>query len=75
MGRTAPDALGAIGFFRAMLADPELREAAGYPADLSPLLGRNLACWCRPSEPCHADVLLDLANGDRPTDAEGGAQP
>lgn len=23
---------------------------------------RNLACWCQPGEPCHADVLLDLAN-------------
>jgi hypothetical protein len=24
--------------------------------------GRNLACWCKPGEPCHADVLLKLAN-------------
>lgn len=22
----------------------------------------NLACWCRPDDPCHADVLLALAN-------------
>jgi len=26
------------------------------------LRGKNLACWCKPSEPCHADVLLELAN-------------
>ncbi len=26
--------------------------------------GKNLACWCAPSEPCHADVLLELANSD-----------
>lgn len=27
-----------------------------------PLLrGKNLACWCAPGAPCHADVLLDLA--------------
>nr|WP_295465295.1 DUF4326 domain-containing protein [Mesorhizobium sp.] len=26
------------------------------------LRGKNLACWCRPGSPCHADVLLDLAN-------------
>lgn len=26
------------------------------------LAGKNLACWCRPGEPCHADVLLELAN-------------
>ena len=25
------------------------------------LHGMNLLCWCAP-EPCHADVLLDLAN-------------
>jgi hypothetical protein len=24
--------------------------------------GKNLACWCRPGEPCHADVLLRIAN-------------
>lgn len=26
------------------------------------LRGRNLACWCKPGEPCHADVLLEIAN-------------
>ena len=26
------------------------------------LAGRNLACWCPLDEPCHADVLLDIAN-------------
>jgi len=26
------------------------------------LRGKNLACWCKPGAPCHADVLLDLAN-------------
>jgi hypothetical protein len=25
-------------------------------------LGRDLACWCPLDEPCHADVLLELAN-------------
>jgi len=27
------------------------------------LVGRDLMCWCPPGEPCHADVLLELANG------------
>ncbi|RAK51632.1 DUF4326 domain-containing protein [Phenylobacterium soli] len=66
LGRCAPDAEGAVGFFRAMFGDAELREAAGYPADLSPLRGKSLACWCRPGEPCHADVLLELANPPQP---------
>lgn len=26
------------------------------------LAGRDLACWCPLDEPCHADVLLELAN-------------
>src|SRR5262245_56540203 len=26
------------------------------------LRGKNLACWCKPGNPCHADVLLVLAN-------------
>jgi hypothetical protein len=26
------------------------------------LAGHNLACWCRPGTPCHADVLIALAN-------------
>ena len=26
------------------------------------LRGKNLACWCPLDKPCHADVLLDIAN-------------
>nr|WP_240533987.1 DUF4326 domain-containing protein [Aeromonas veronii] len=25
---------------------------------------QNLACWCKPGEACHADVLLALANDE-----------
>ena len=38
-------------------ADPA-RVAAARAA----LRGRDLACWCAPHAPCHADVLLELAN-------------
>jgi len=27
------------------------------------LAGRNLACWCASGEACHADILLEIANG------------
>lgn len=27
------------------------------------LRGKNLACWCPEGEPCHADILLEVANG------------
>lgn len=30
--------------------------------DLKSLRGKNLACWCQIDQPCHADVLLEIAN-------------
>jgi hypothetical protein len=30
---------------------------------LGELRGKNLACWCPLDQPCHADVLLEIANG------------
>src|SRR5688500_7708213 len=30
--------------------------------DLTELRGKDLACWCPLDQPCHADVLLELAN-------------
>jgi|SRR5690554_4636429 len=30
--------------------------------DLAPLRGKDLACWCPLDRPCHADVLIELAN-------------
>jgi hypothetical protein len=29
---------------------------------LKRLRGKDLACWCPLDQPCHADVLLELAN-------------
>lgn len=37
----------------------EFREMA---ASLDELRGHDLACWCSLATPCHADVLLELAN-------------
>jgi len=28
----------------------------------SALAGKDLACWCPLDQPCHADVLLEIAN-------------
>lgn len=33
------------------------------PSFLAPLRGKDLICWCTP-EPCHADILLEYANGE-----------
>lgn len=32
------------------------------PKCLEPLRGKNLVCWCKTDAPCHADILLELAN-------------
>lgn len=39
---------GVVGFNRFWVADH--------------LRGKDLACWCPLDQPCHADVLLELAN-------------
>ena len=31
------------------------------------LRGKTLCCWCRLDQPCHADVLLELANAPSPS--------
>lgn len=31
---------------------------------LAELRGKDLACWCKDGDPCHADILLELANGE-----------
>ncbi len=47
------------------------RIAAGAPPTIdeiqTTLRGHNLACWCKPGEPCHADVLIEMANPPCPT--------
>lgn len=40
------------------------RRVGGHPAEMirSLLRGKDLVCWCPLDHPCHADVLLELAN-------------
>lgn len=49
----------AVRLFRERIMDdnPGMQIAAQ-----AHLVGKNLACWCPPDEPCHADVLLVMAN-------------
>ena len=37
---------------------------------LDEIRGRDLACWCPLDEPCHADVLLEIANQPAAADRE-----
>ena len=48
----------------AIVDSPSMEEQEAYRAmirrDAHELQGKNLACWCRPDQRCHADVLLQL---------------
>lgn len=43
-----------------------------YLASIDALRGKDLACWCPLDQPCHADVLLAVANPEDGTDQEAG---
>lgn len=36
----------------------------------SELRGKDLACWCPLDQPCHADILLEIANWVAPREPE-----
>ena len=49
----------AVRLYRAAMG--RLRSSPeAFDAFLAPLAGFNLACWCEPDRPCHADALLDF---------------
>ena len=39
-------------------------SAYGHPSEAARafLRGRDLCCWCRLDQPCHADIWLEIAN-------------
>lgn len=49
------DRATAVEFYRRLIA-------VSPPRDIGFLRGKNLACWCALDKPCHADVLLEIAN-------------
>lgn len=51
----------AVQSYRAWI-DARMRSDRDFCHTVAGLRGKNLACWCRLGEPCHADVLLELAN-------------
>ena len=40
-----------------------LCKVARGELDLSWLNGKDLACWCRLDQGCHADILMELCGG------------
>ena len=60
----------AVTMYREWIESALAREATRGEnhtrAALNDLRGKNLACWCPLDQPCHADVLLELANQGTP---------
>jgi hypothetical protein len=56
-----PTLADALACYREMLTVGNSDHAALID-DIGELRGKNLACWCELDQPCHADVLLELAN-------------
>lgn len=64
-----------VELYRRTLIEPDRGMLGGYPsakghyAKVTPedirreLAGKDLVCWCPTFEPCHADLLLEIANG------------
>lgn len=53
----------AVQFFRTALLN-ERGLVPFTPDDVRrELRGKDLACWCAPGVDCHADVLIEVANG------------
>jgi hypothetical protein len=42
------------------------KQRSEYLEQMADLRGKNLACWCPLDQPCHADVLLEIANRETP---------
>lgn len=57
------DAATAVALFRRWMEHHIHKDPCTMRTALAELRGKNLACWCKPGAPCHADVLLELANG------------
>ena len=72
----------AVAWFRGLCEAGLARNPIWYRRRFAQLRGKNLACWCKPGAPCHADVLLEIANApiceradpvERPKKAKGRA--
>jgi hypothetical protein len=59
LGRSVETVAEAVDLYR-RLQWPEAHHRAWVKENLG---GKDLVCWCALDQMCHADVLLDIANG------------
>ena len=55
---------GCVKVYREYLENGKFNNPIKFEEWIAPLRGKNLCCWCPLDSPCHADVLLELANED-----------
>jgi len=63
IGCEAGGAREAVENFRAWVNACNHRSMIDIERIRTELQGKDLACWCPIYQPCHADVLLEIANG------------
>lgn len=61
LGRPVQTIEEAVQLYRDVIwAAPDAPHLTGWVREN--LRGKSLACWCAIGHPCHADVLLEIAN-------------
>ena len=66
-GKFMAMASGFISFSDKVDPEIQLKMNSRLRRQIGELAGKDLACWCPlDGKPCHADVLLALANPDQP---------
>jgi hypothetical protein len=50
----------AVELYKRLILETDYLRRKGL--SLASLRKKNLACWCKIGAPCHADILLNLAN-------------
>lgn len=59
LGREIATRSEAVELYRKL----HVEQAVGFKAYIRERLrGKNLMCWCKPEDSCHADVLLEIAS-------------
>ena len=62
VGKLSEDGRYAVSIEQAVAFYRDLILAGRIGVVVEELRGKNLACWCKIGDPCHADVLLEIAN-------------
>jgi hypothetical protein len=61
-GELTEDAQRAVARYRAWIDSTNHLSTVDKTRIRAELCGKDLACWCPLDQPCHADVLLEIAN-------------